>query len=207
VTNPSIQAGTEKGAALREAKRALRDRVLRERDALPAEARARASAAILARLEAREDFRAARTVLLSVAFRSEWETRPLVEAALALGKIVGAPRVDRTRRMIDACAITGLGRDLGPGFLGIHEPLPHCELLALEAVDWVLVPGAVFDTRGHRLGYGGGYYDRLLPLLRKDARRIAGAFELQVVEQAPAGAHDLRVDAVVTERRTLEIAA
>jgi len=68
------------------------------------------------------------------------------------------------------------------------------------------VPGAVFDARGHRLGYGGGYYDRLLPLLRGDARRIAGAFELQVVEQVPAAAHDLRVDAVVTERRTLEIA-
>jgi len=126
VTSPSIQAGAGKGAALREAKRALRDRVLRERDALPAEARARASAAILARIEAREDFRAARTVLLSVAFRSEWETRPLVEAALALGKIVGAPRVDRARRMLEPCAITGLGSDLGPGFLGIHEPLPHC---------------------------------------------------------------------------------
>ena len=207
MTSPSIESGAGTGAALREAKRALRERILRARDALPAEARAQASAAIVSRLEGREDFRAARTVLLSLAFRSEWETRPLVEAALALGKIVGAPRVDRARRMLEACAITRLDRDLGPGFRGIDEPLPHCPPLAPEAVDWVLVPGVVFDTRGHRLGYGGGYYDRLLPLLRGDARRIAGAFELQVVELVPAATHDLRVDAVVTERRTLEIAA
>lgn len=205
MTSPSIGSGAPTGAALREAKRALRERILRERDALPAEARARASAAIVARLEAREDFRAAEIVLLSLAFRSEWETRPLVESALALGKIVGAPRVDRARRMLEACAISGLERDLGPGFQGIDEPLPHCRPLALEAVDWVLVPGVVFDTRGHRLGYGGGYYDRLLPLLRGDARRIAGAFELQVVERVPAATHDLRIDALVTERRTLEI--
>jgi 5-formyltetrahydrofolate cyclo-ligase len=207
MTSPSFESGAATGAAMREAKRALRDRILRERDALSADARAHASAAIAARLEAREDFRASGTVLLSLAFRSEWETRLLVERALALGKTVGAPRVDRARRMLEACAITALARDLGPGFRGIDEPLPHCRPLALEAVDWVLVPGAVFDAYGHRLGYGGGYYDRLLPLLRGDTRRIAGAFELQLVERVPAATHDLRVDAVVTEKRTLEFAA
>lgn len=143
---------------------------------------------------------------MSLAFRSEWETRPLLEAALALGKVVGAPRVNPGKRMLETYAITDLERDLGPGFLGIDEPLPHCGPLALDAIDWVLVPGVAFDTQGHRIGYGGGYYDRLLPLLRSDARRVAGAFELQVVEQVPAAMHDLQVDAVVTERRAMAIA-
>ena len=175
------------------------------RDALPADARAHAGAAIVASLAAREDFRAARTLLLSLAFRSEWETRPLLAAALALGKVVGAPRVDPAKRMLQACAVTDLERDLGPGYLGIDEPLPHCPALPLDRIDWVLVPGVAFDTVGHRIGYGGGYYDRLLPLLRSDARRVAGAFELQVVERVPAATHDLRIDALVTERRKLEI--
>ena len=77
--------------------------------------------------------------------------------------------------------------------------------VAEEAIDWVLVPGVAFDLHGHRIGYGGGYYDRLLPLLRKDARRVAGAFELQIVEQVPSAPHDLAVDAIITERRTMEV--
>jgi 5-formyltetrahydrofolate cyclo-ligase len=206
MSSPSIESGSTAGGALREAKRAMRDRILRARDALPLEARAHAGAAIVTSVATREDFRAARAVLLSLAFRTEWETRPLLEAALALGKIVGAPRVNPAQRMLETYAIANLERDLGSGFHGIDEPLPHCRPLALDAIDWVLVPGVAFDTHGHRIGYGGGYYDRLLPLLRSDARRVAGAFELQVVEQVPAAMHDLQVDAVVTERRTMEIA-
>jgi 5-formyltetrahydrofolate cyclo-ligase len=75
--------------------------------------------------------------------------------------------------------------------------------VAPEAIDWVLVPGVAFDPQGGRLGYGGGYYDRLLPLLPSMTRRVAGAFELQVVERVPAAPHDLRVDAVITELREL----
>jgi 5-formyltetrahydrofolate cyclo-ligase len=82
--------------------------------------------------------------------------------------------------------------------------LAHCAPVALAAIDWVLVPGVAFDPNGHRVGYGGGYYDRLLPLLQQDAHRISGAFELQLVDRVPTAPHDLTVDAIVTERRTLE---
>jgi 5-formyltetrahydrofolate cyclo-ligase len=187
----------------RDAKRSLRERVLHLRDALPAELRARFGAAIVERLLSREDFRAARTVLLSVAFRSEWETRPLFSAARALGKTAVAPRVDRERRMLGLYAVVDVERDVGSGYLGIGEPLPHCRSVDPLAIDWVLVPGVAFDASGHRIGYGGGYYDRLLPTLRRDAPRIAGAFELQFIERVPAAAHDLKVDAIVTEARTI----
>jgi 5-formyltetrahydrofolate cyclo-ligase len=63
-----------------------------------------------------------------------------------------------------------------------------------------------FDLQGRRLGYGGGYYDRLLALLDPGAQRIAGAFDLQVAEQVPAAPHDLVVDAIVTETRMIPIA-
>ena len=69
----------------------------------------------------------------------------------------------------------------------------------------MLVPGVAFDRDGRRLGYGGGYYDRLLPLLSRDATRIAGAFDLQIVDRVPAGPHDVAVDAIVTETQTLAI--
>lgn len=200
----SLDSGAVSGAPLREAKRALRDRVLQARDELPLAERLRAGADIATAIAARADFATAACVLLSLSFRSEWDTRPLIAAALAAGKTVGAPRVDATNRMLEPCQVTRPDLDLAPGFRGIAEPLPHCPPLALAAIDWVLVPGVAFDGDGHRIGYGGGYYDRLLPLLRRDARRVAGAFELQLVANVPAAPHDITVDAIVTERRTLK---
>ena len=69
----------------------------------------------------------------------------------------------------------------------------------------MLVPGVAFDLAGRRLGYGGGYYDRLLPLLSPDAARVAGAFELQIVDRVPAAPHDVAVGTIVTESRTLAL--
>lgn len=199
-------AAAPQGAALREAKLALRRRILAARDALPLDERGAAAAAITARIVALPSFAAACTVLLTLAFRSEWDTLPLVRAALAAGKTVAAPRVDTASRMLELHALTDPARDLMRGHEGIPEPLPHCPKVSYDAVDWVLVPGVAFDREGRRLGYGGGYYDRLLPLLGRRAVRVAGAYELQVVERVPAAPHDLAVDAVVTESRAFACA-
>jgi 5-formyltetrahydrofolate cyclo-ligase len=69
----------------------------------------------------------------------------------------------------------------------------------------VLVPGLAFDATGRRLGYGGGYYDRLLPFLSPAAPRVAGAFEAQIVDSVPTAPHDITVDCIVTEQRTLHV--
>ena len=191
---------------LSDAKREMRARILRDRDAMAAEDRARASASIAASLLTREDFASSGTVLLTLPFGSEWDTRALLEAALARAKTVALPRVNLATRMLDICAITRLEHDAAPGYRGIPEPCAHCSLIDVATIDWVLVPGVAFDPDGHRIGYGGGYYDRLLPLLRADARRVAAAFELQVVERVPAASHDVTVDAVVTEARSISIA-
>jgi len=188
---------------MRDAKRELRSLVLSARDQMPDEARAEASRAIVAALTARPDFRASQTLLLTLSFGSEWDTVPLVEAALARNKTVVLPRVNLATNLLDLCAVTDLERDVAPGYRGIREPLPHCAQVDLAAIRWVLVPGVAFDRDGRRLGYGGGFYDRLLPSLSTAAVRVAGAFESQIVDQVPAVVHDLAVDAIVTEVRTL----
>jgi 5-formyltetrahydrofolate cyclo-ligase len=186
-----------------DAKRALRARVLSARDQMPAAARVEASRAIVTALVARADFQAAPTLLLTLPFGSEWDTAPLFAVAIGRNKVVALPRVNLATRMLELCAITDLGRDVAPGYHGIREPLPHCVDVAPAAIMWVLVPGVAFDRNGKRLGYGGGFYDRLLPSLSPAAARVAGAFELQIVDDIPAAAHDLAVDAIVTEVRTL----
>jgi 5-formyltetrahydrofolate cyclo-ligase len=189
------------GAALRDAKVALRARVLAERDALPADIRASASAAIVARLLARPDFLAAQCILVTASFHNEWDTSlvraPWTQADRRI------PRVDKDARMLELHKITDLARDVRLGYRSIPEPSADCPRIARDEVDFVVVPGVAFDGAGRRLGYGGGYYDRLLPLLSPRAPRVAGAFDVQVVDRVPVGPNDIAIDAVVTESRAL----
>jgi 5-formyltetrahydrofolate cyclo-ligase len=205
-TEPRLALDGVASGKLFDAKRELRARILRDRDATRAEDRAAASVAIASSLLKRDDFALSRTVLLTLPFGSEWDTRALIAAALAGSKTVALPRVNLGTRMLDICAITRLEHDALPGYRGILEPQAHCAPLDLATIDWVLVPGVAFDRDGHRIGYGGGYYDRLLPLLRPDARRVAGAFELQLVKRVPAASHDVTVEALVTEAQSISIA-
>lgn len=189
---------------MRDAKRSLRERVIAARDAVAPEQRAEASAAIAARIAALPSFERASVVLLTLPFRSEWDATLLARRALASGKRVAVPRVDPVARMLRVLLIKDLQRDVEAGYRAIPEPRTGCAGIALEEIDWVLVPGVAFDAAGRRLGYGGGYYDRLLPLLRPKARRIAGAFDVQFVDAVPAAPHDITVDCIVTENRMID---
>jgi 5-formyltetrahydrofolate cyclo-ligase len=194
------------GMELRSAKLTLRTAALAVRDALDPAARATASREIVARMLALASYRSAGTVLLTLPFRSEWDTRPLVRDALATGRSVALARVDPATRMLRLHRVLSLEADIAPGYQGIPEPISTCAELPPHVVDWVLVPGVAFDRAGGRLGYGGGYYDRLLPLLRADVPRVAGAYAMQIVERVPAAPHDESIDALVTEHETLHFA-
>ncbi len=203
---PTNQPSEAVHAGVLDAKRALRARVLSARDRMPAAARIEAARAIATTLSAREDFQAAPTLLLTLPFGSEWDTAPLLAEAFKRSKVVVLPRVNLATRMLELCAVTDLERDVAPGYRGIREPLPHCASVDPAAIGWALIPGVAFDRLGKRLGYGGGFYDRLLPMLAPRGARMAGAFELQIVADVPSAAHDLAVDAIVTEVRTLSTA-
>src|SRR5262249_50098992 len=111
--------------------------------------------------------------------------------------------IDRAARRLALHQVRDLERDLRAGTWGIREPDPtRCQTVAPVAIDFVLVPGLAFDPDGGRVGYGAGYYDRLLgewpePL----PPLVAAAFDLQVVPVVPMAATDHRVDLVVTESR------
>jgi 5-formyltetrahydrofolate cyclo-ligase len=201
----AMHPGTEEHArhTLHAAKQALRARVLAARDALPAAARAAASADIVARIERLPVFGVAHTVLLTLPFGSEWDAWPLAQRIAASHQRLVVPRVERTTRMLALHVVDDLVRDVEAGFRGIPEPRPACPPLAPTAVDLVVVPGVAFDAQGGRLGYGGGFYDRLLPLLRPDAALVGAGFDEQIVDRVPMSAHDQRVPCIVTPTRLL----
>ncbi len=133
-----------------------------------------------------------------VSFGSEIDTLPMIETALAQGKRVAAPRADPDERELLPCEIRDTGGDLAPGAHNIREPRGHCRPVALDEIDVVIVPAAVWSEDGYRVGYGGGYYDRFLPRLPR-ARRVGLGLEMQVVPRVPHGPRDQPVHVLVTE--------
>lgn len=87
--------------------------------------------------------------------------------------------------------------DFEPGVLGILAPKPSLPLLDPESVDLIIVPGVAFTKDGKRLGYGGGYYDRYLPLCRQ-ARIVSTAFPEQMQEAVPHDIHDCTIPLILT---------
>ncbi len=198
-------AGTLTGHPLHGAKRALRVAMIAARDAIDAGQHRASSQRIADTIIASPAFAAAGCVMLTLPHKSEWDMRPVFDAALGTGKTVVLPRVNIGSRMLELYRVTDLARDVGPGYRGIPEPRDHTPRIDAAAIDWILVPGVAFDLTGRRLGYGGGFYDRLLSHVPAQVPRIAGAFDLQVVPQVPAAPHDLAVDRIVTERRDLAL--
>lgn len=198
-----VQADPELDPQPAAAKAALRREILARRDALDSDARARRSAAALTRVVALDVCRRARVVLGYASFGSELDTRAFLRDTLASGRTLVLPRVDREGRRLVLHQVRDLDADLRPGTSGIPEPVPgRCPAVAPAAVDFVLVPGVVFDPDGGRIGYGAGYYDRLLAAWPGPVPAlVAAAFELQVVPIVPVLANDRRVDVVATESR------
>jgi 5-formyltetrahydrofolate cyclo-ligase len=123
----------------------------------------------------------------------------MVRRALTEGKRVVLPRV--RGRELALFGITDFDRDVAPGAWGIPEPATG-DPVGREQIDLIIVPGAAFDASGNRLGYGAGFYDKLLEGF--GGRIVALAFELQIVPAAPRDAHDVPMQKIVTEKRVLE---
>lgn len=174
-------------------KRALRRFMRALRDAIPEQERARASLVICER--AASLVAPGTTVLVYAAFRSEVDTRALIEALWRKGCRVCLPLVGEDGHM-EAAQIRP-GEALVRDRYGIPSPDP-AHVLPPEALDVIFTPGLAFDARGGRLGYGAGYYDRYLS--RTCCPRYGLVFAAQLVEDACASTWDQPVDGVITER-------
>ena len=185
---------------LHQRKATLRNEVLAARDALTETEIAERSRVIFDIVTTSERYRSAGTVLLTSSFGSEVRTAPLIEYTIASGKKLLLPLVNKAARMLELYDIGDPDVQLERGTFGIAEPRPdRCRRADYAEVEWVLVPGVVFADDGYRIGYGGGYYDRLLPLLPAIAPRVSAPYSLQRRREVPHGVHDQKIDVIVTE--------
>lgn len=157
---------------------------------------------IFEQIQALAEYVKARTLMTYLDFQTEVRTQWFVPTAWAQRKRVVVPYCDG-----DQLGLFRLDRtdELAPGTMGILEPRAELRTLADRRIepaecDLIIVPGVAFDRRGGRLGYGKGYYDRLLRQVRSDAMKLAVCFECQLFAAIPALPHDIRMDLVVTEQ-------
>lgn len=177
----------------------LRKQIIAARDALPDAARRALSARIARQLLELDAYRNATRVLAYMSFGSEFDTAAVVANALAGGKQLCLPRVNRDQRALEVHIVTDLDRDLASGTWGIREPRADCLRADLGRIDFVLLPGVAFTPRCERLGYGGGFYDRLITQFAHRPPLVAAAFALQIRDRIPLAAGDQRADLVITE--------
>ncbi|WP_309382695.1 5-formyltetrahydrofolate cyclo-ligase [Cerasicoccus frondis] len=180
-------------------KAALRHLALARRSALHPQERHTRDVNILQRLFALSDFTKADRVLFYVSYGAEVDTHGMMNRCFG-GKTVLAPRVNGDRLHIHELQSL---EELQPGAFGILEPIAGLREVEPASVEIILVPGAAFDLRGHRIGYGKGYYDRLLNGV--NALKIGLAYDRQIIDHVPDEPHDIPVDILITNERMVDL--
>ncbi|NPA40925.1 MAG: 5-formyltetrahydrofolate cyclo-ligase [Aquificae bacterium] len=178
-------------------KEELRRELLKKRKSLISDDRTRKDGAILEHLLSLEELRQADKVLLYCAIQGEPDLTPLMETLINSGKKVVLPRVSgKDLELIEVETPSCLVK----GSFGIPEP-SFGKPVSPEEIDLAVVPGIAFDLRGYRIGFGKGYYDRLLK--RVKAPKVGVAYSFQVVECIPADSWDVPIDILITEKEVI----
>jgi len=186
----------------------MRRRILSLREKAAPDERKRWSLTAAAMLAGFKPLVNARTVMAFASFRSEIDTVPVLADILSRKQRLVLPLSLVATREMAIYKIKDPAAQLRRGYCGIPEPDPDlCSEVPAAEVDLVLVPGSVFDLRGGRMGYGGGYYDRFLADKAPQALRVGLAFSLQLLERIPQAPHDQRMDYVVTEKGVIDCRA
>ena len=183
-------------------KKEMRKKMLSLRDSLSEKERREKSREIAKRLFTLEEFQKAEVVLSYQSFRSEVETTEMNQKIRESGKSLYLPKTYADRKEMAFYRVYS-DADLIPGYQGILEPQekePFTEKLVSLKPEKVLMlmPGAAFDDKGNRIGYGGGYYDRYLES-HPQLHTLALAFDMQVLFEVPSEKQDIKPQLLVTE--------
>jgi 5-formyltetrahydrofolate cyclo-ligase len=188
-------------------KNRLRKTYLEQRDAMDPVVQKRSASLIRQQLFKHPAWRDAEQILCYVSFRSEVDTHMIIQEGIRYKKKIHIPIFHPLQKEITPISELKRWGDLIPTGTGLLEPREDAQVLAdPAAIQLVLVPGMVFDRKGGRLGFGGGYFDRLLARMPQ-AKRLGLAFSNQIHDTPlPHEAHDIDVHSILTETEEIKIA-
>jgi len=146
-------------------------------------------------------------ICLYYSVEKEVDTLSIAKQAWREGKKIYFPKCNPNEKKLTFYQVEHLS-SLTKIYYGIPEPDPECcDELLLSKLDMIIIPGLVFDQKGYRIGYGGGYYDRFLPKIHSKVHKIALAFDYQVIRDTylPIEEHDLPVHQIITNSAVLRM--
>jgi 5-formyltetrahydrofolate cyclo-ligase len=185
-------------------KKAIRTSVLNARDAMSMDQRVRESIKMCESIITSTPYQRATNVLAYASFGSEFDTSFLLQRVLTDKKNLVMPRVDKDMQQLQLHQVNHLD-ELIAGVWDIREPHADAKIILPNNIDFILVPGVAFDSAGFRIGYGKGFYDKLLHSVNPISTRLSAAFDCQIVDAVPNEIHDERVDIIITPTQKILI--
>lgn len=185
-------------------KNVLRKEMKEKRKALDEKKRMELSKQVLSKLVASEVFQNSKNIFVFVSFGTELFTHDFIKNSISLGKNIYIPFIDEEKNIMYASKLNSFD-DLELGYYNIlAQPVEKINIVDPKLLDLVLVPGLIFGENFYRIGYGGGYYDKFLSQEGVTAKKIGICFDFQLVEYVDFEPHDVSLDEIITDMRTIE---
>lgn len=183
-------------------KKALRNEVIHQLETMEMDEYKRKSEKIMEQLLTQDVYRNAQVIGITISRFPEVDTKPLIEAAWRAGKKVAIPKCIPSTREMNFRIFTSYD-ELETVYINLLEPIvDRTTAVSKDQIDLLIVPGIVYSSRGYRIGFGGGYYDRYLT--NYACRTISLAFESQLNQNIPIEEHDIPVQAIITENERID---
>lgn len=188
-----------------ETKGEIRKKILNIRNNIDNEQVIKKSKVIVNKLKSISEFKKSKTVFIYMDFKNEVKTLDLIKEMIKEKKRVIIPYTDIDNTVIIPVEIKDIGTDLKFSSFGYLEPKEE-KVIPIDPYefDLIIVPGVVFDKDLNRIGFGKGYYDRILSKKRNSAKAVAIAYELQILDKIPNEKHDIKMDKIITEENIYE---
>ncbi|MBS6007440.1 MAG: 5-formyltetrahydrofolate cyclo-ligase [Clostridium baratii] len=183
-------------------KKELRKEIIKKRDELDCTEKTIKDKKIIEKLKDTKEYKEAKGIFVYIGFGSEINTKILIEDALEDGKEVCVPKVIKKDMVF--IKINSL-ENLVTSSYGILEPVGDKNNFNVDNLGLIIMPGLAFDKQGNRLGYGRGYYDKFLSNNKINVKKIALAYDFQILDKVPSEEHDIKVDSIITEEKEIEI--
>mgnify|MGYP002624333579 FL=1 len=160
------------------------------------------SNAIVKKFLAQDAYKNSQVIMAYVSMAEEVQLQKIFVDAFNSKKILAIPFIVGKGEMLAVEVPNFDALEVGDfGILTVRKDLR--KFIDAEKINCVIVPGAAFDLNFNRLGLGGGYYDKFLPRA-VNAKKIALAYDFQIVDAVPTEPHDFKVDMIITEKRIIK---
>ncbi|MFA0814307.1 MAG: 5-formyltetrahydrofolate cyclo-ligase [Anaerofustis sp.] len=187
-------------------KKELRTKLLAQRETYTKEQIDEISLAIFDKVKRLKSFQNAKTVMMYVTFGKELNTIPFLLECISLGKRVATPICIPQDHTMILAETKNYPQGFVPTKMGIME-IAKDTAVAIDPkeLDLIIVPGLAFTLSGDRIGYGGGYYDRLFEKIGDQTILLAPTFDDFIVPSLPTGRFDRKVDILISEKKSVFI--